>query len=111
MPWQGGVHNPGKHREKAVGASFRERIVEVAPEQWTKPHIPSDPQIWTDMPSRLQRQFHVTGTQYISTDKVQSQTLNTGGTAENIFALGKQAQGVFYYILFIIYRSKLFALT
>ena len=50
------------------------------------------------MPSRLQRQFHVTGTQYISTDKVQSQTLNTGGTAENIFALGKQAQGVFYYI-------------
>ena len=34
------------------------------------------------MPSRLQRQFHVTGTQYISTDKVQSQTLNTGGTAE-----------------------------
>ena len=26
--------------------------------------------------------FHVTGTQYISTDKVQSQTLNTGGTAE-----------------------------
>ena len=35
-----------------------------------------------DMPSRLQRQFHVTGTQYISTDKVQSQTLNTGGTAE-----------------------------
>ena len=49
------------------------------------------------MLSRLQRQFHVTGTQYISTDKVQSQTLNTGGTAENIFALGKQAQGVFYY--------------
>ena len=44
MPWQGGVHNPGKHREKAVGASFRERIVEVAPEQWTKPYIPSDPQ-------------------------------------------------------------------
>ena len=44
MPWQGGVHNPGKHREKAVGASFRERIVEVAPEQWTKPHISSDPQ-------------------------------------------------------------------
>ena len=34
----------GKHREKAVGASFRERIVEVAPEQWTKPYIPSDPQ-------------------------------------------------------------------
>ena len=34
------------------------------------------------MPSRLQRQFHVIGTQYISTDKVQSQTLNTGGTAE-----------------------------
>ena len=82
MPWQGGVHNPGKHREKAVGASFRERIVEVALEQWTQPHLPSDPQIWTDMPSRLQRQFHVTGTQYISTDKVQSQTLNTGGTAE-----------------------------
>ena len=44
MPWQGGVHNPGKHREKAVGASFCERIVEVAPEQWTKPYIPSDPQ-------------------------------------------------------------------
>ena len=44
MSWQGGVHNPGKHREKAVGASFRERIVEVAPEQWTKPYIPSDPQ-------------------------------------------------------------------
>ena len=42
MPCQGGVHNPGKHREKAVGASFCERIVEVAPEQWTKPHIPSD---------------------------------------------------------------------
>ena len=63
------------------------------------------------MPSRLQRQFHVTGTQYISTDKVQSQTLNTGGTAENIFALGKQAQGVFYYILFIIYHNKLFTLT
>ena len=42
MQWQGGVHNPGKHREKAVGASFRERIVEVAPEQWTKPHIQSD---------------------------------------------------------------------
>ena len=38
------------------------------------------------MPSRLQRQFHVTGTQYISTDKVQSQTLNTGGTAEDYFS-------------------------
>ena len=63
------------------------------------------------MPSRLQRQFHVTGTQYISTDKVQSQALNTGGTAEDIFALGNKPRAFFYYILFIIYHSKLFALT
>lgn len=63
------------------------------------------------MPSRLQRQFHVTGTQYISTDKVQSQTLNTGGTAENIFALGKQAQGVFYYIYLDIRGKKSFVLA
>ena len=49
------------------------------------------------MPSRLQRQFHVTGTQYISTDKVQSQTLKTGGTAENIFALGKQPRAFLLY--------------
>lgn len=47
------------------------------------------------MPSRLQRQFHVTGTQYISTDKVQSQTLNTGGTAEDIFALGNKPRAFF----------------
>ena len=86
MPWQGGVHNPEKHREEAVGASFRKRVVEVALEQWTQPHLQSDPKIRTDMPSRLQRQFHVTGTQYISTDKVQSQTLNTGGTAEDYFS-------------------------
>ena len=47
------------------------------------------------MPSRLQRQFHVTGTQYISTDKVQSQALNTGGTAEDIFALGNKPRAFF----------------
>lgn len=105
MPWQGGVHNSGKHREKAVGASFRERIVEVAPEQWTQPHIPSDPQIWTDMPSRLQRQFHVTGTQYISTDKVQSQTLNTGGTAEDYFSPWANSPGRF--LLYLDIRVKI----
>lgn len=47
------------------------------------------------MPSKRQRQFHVIGTQYISTDEVQSQTLKTGGTAENIFALGKQPRAFF----------------
>ena len=41
-------------------------------------------------------QFHVTGTQYIRTDKVQSRTLNTGGTAERYFRPGQQARGVFY---------------
>ena len=50
------------------------------------------------MPSRLQRQFHVTGTQYISTDKVQSQTLNTGGTAEDYFSPWAISPGRFLYI-------------
>ena len=98
MQWQGGVHNSVMPREKAVGESFRERVVEVALEQWPQQHTALYNTDFASMPSRHQRQFHVTGTQYISTDKVQSQTLNTGGTAENIFALGKQAQGVFYYI-------------
>ena len=44
-----------------------------------------NPTVYPDIPSRLQRQFHVTGTQYIRTDKVQSKTLNTGGTAERYF--------------------------
>ena len=101
MPWQGGVHNPEKHREEAVGASFRKRVVEVALEQWTQPHILSDPQIWTDMLCRLQRQFHVTGTQYISTDKVQSQTLNTGGTAEDYFSPWANSPGRFLLYLLI----------
>lgn len=52
------------------------------------------------MPSRLQRQFHVTGTQYISTDKVQSQTLNTGGTAE-IFSPWAISPGRFLLYLYI----------
>ena len=101
MPWQGGVHNPEKHREEAVGASFRKRVVEVALEQWTQPHIQSDLKAWTDMPSRLQRQFHVTGTQYISTDKVQSQTLNTGGTAEDYFSPWANSPGRFLLYLLI----------
>ena len=50
------------------------------------------------MPSRLQRQFHVTGTQYISTDKVQSQTLNTGGTAETFSPWANKPRAFFYYI-------------
>ena len=50
------------------------------------------------MPSRLQRQFHVTGTQYISTDKVQSQTLNTGGTAEDYFSPWAISPGRFFTI-------------
>ena len=33
MQGQGGVYNPAKPREKAVGASFHERVVEVALEQ------------------------------------------------------------------------------
>ena len=44
MLWQGGVHNLQIHREKMAGVNLREVIMEVAPEQWTKPHIPSDPQ-------------------------------------------------------------------
>ena len=104
MPWQGGVHNPEKHREEAVGASFRKRVVEVALEQWTQPHIQSDLKAWTDMPSRLQRQFHVTGTQYISTDKVQSQTLNTGGTAEDYFSPWANSPGRF--LLYLDIRAK-----
>ena len=107
MPWQGGVHSPEKHREEAVGASFRKRVVEVALEQWTQPHLQSDPKIRTDMPSRLQRQFHVTGTQYISTDKVQSQTLNTGGTAEDYFSPWAISPGRF--LLYLL--RKLFALN
>lgn len=51
-----------------------------------------------EYPVTALKMVDVQTSQYISTDKVQSQTLNTGGTAENIFALGKQAQGVFYYI-------------
>lgn len=82
MQWQGGVHNPVMPREKAVGESFRERVVEVALEQWPQQHTAPHNTAFAAMPSRHQRQFHVTGTQYISTDKVQSQTLNTGGTAE-----------------------------
>ena len=42
MQRQGGVHNPVIPREKAVAESFHERIVEVALEQWTQPHIQSD---------------------------------------------------------------------
>lgn len=82
MQWQGGVHNSVMPREKAVGESFRERVVEVALEQWPQQHTALYNTDFASMPSRHQRQFHVTGTQYISTDKVQSQTLNTGGTAE-----------------------------
>ena len=52
------------------------------------------------MPSRLQRQFHVTGTQYISTDKVQSQTLNTGGPAEDYFSPWAISPGRFLLYLF-----------
>ena len=44
MLWQGGVHNLQIHREKMAGVNLREVIMEVAPEQWTKPYIPSDPQ-------------------------------------------------------------------
>ena len=53
------------------------------------------------MPSRLQRQFHVTGTQYISTDKVQSKTLNTGGTAEDYFSPWAISPGRFLLYLLI----------
>ena len=55
------------------------------------------------MPSRLQRQFHVTGTQYISTDKVQSQTLNTGGTAET-FSPWAISPGRFLLYLYIRFK-------
>lgn len=44
------------HREKAVGGSLWERIVEVALEQWIEPRPQPS--------SRFQRRFHVTGTQY-----------------------------------------------
>ena len=57
-----------------------------------------NPTAYPDMPSRLQRQFHVTGTQYISTDKVQSQTLNTGGTAEDYFSPWAISPGRFFTI-------------
>ena len=53
------------------------------------------------MPSRLQRQFHVTGTQYISTDKVQSQTLNTGGTAEDYFSPWANKPRAFFTIFYL----------
>ena len=39
MQRQGGVHNPVIPREKAVGESFYERIVEVALEQWTQRYL------------------------------------------------------------------------
>ena len=55
------------------------------------------------MPSRLQRQFHVTGTQYISTDKVQSQTLNTGGTAETFSPWANKPRAFF---TIFIYQSQ-----
>ena len=57
------------------------------------------------MPSRLQRQFHVTGTQYISTDKVQSKTLNTGGTAEDYFSPWAISPGRF--LLYLDIRFKI----
>ena len=98
MQWQGGVHNFVMPREKAVGESFRERVVEVALEQWPQQHTAPHNTAFAAMPSRRQRQFHVTRTQYIRTDKVQSKTLNTGGTAERYFRPGQQAQGVFYTI-------------
>ena len=64
-----------------------------------------NPTVYPDIPSRLQRQFHVTGTQYISTDKVQRKTLKTGGTAEKIFALGKQP-GAFFIPLYFGYLQN-----
>ena len=56
------------------------------------------------MPSRLQRQFHVTGTQYISTDKVQSQTLNTGGTAETFSPWANKPRA--FFTIFIYQGQK-----
>lgn len=56
------------------------------------------------MPSRLQRQFHVTGTQYISTDKVQSQTLNTGGTAETFSPWANKPRA--FFTIFILYQGQ-----
>ena len=96
MQWQGGVHNFVMPREKAVGESFRERVVEVALEQWPQQHTAPHNTAFAAMPSRRQRQFHVTGTQYIRTDKVQSRTLNTGGPAERYVRPGQQARGVYY---------------
>ena len=64
----------------------------------------SSPQIRIDMPSRLQRQFHVTGTQYISTDKVQSQTLNTGGTAETFSPWANKPRA--FFTIFIYQGQK-----
>ena len=49
-----------------------------------------------DILSRLQRQFYVTGTQYIQYwQSAEIQSLKTGGTAEIIFALGIQP-GAFF---------------
>ena len=56
------------------------------------------------MPSKLQRQFHVTGTQYISTDKVQSQTLNTGGTAETFSPWANKPRA--FFTIFIYQGQK-----
>lgn len=56
------------------------------------------------MPSRLQRQFHVTGTQYISTDKVQSKTLNTGGTAETFSPWANKPRA--FFTIFIYQGQK-----
>ena len=64
-----------------------------------------NPTVYPDIPSRLQRQFHVTGTQYISTDKVQSQTLNTGGTAEDYFSPWAISPGRF--LLYLDIRGKI----
>ena len=61
------------------------------------------------MPSRLQRQFHVTGTQYISTDKVQSQTLNTGGTAETFSPWANKPRA--FFTIFIYQGQKVFVLA
>ena len=60
-----------------------------------------NPTVYPDIPSRLQRQFHVTGTQYISTDKVQSQTLNTGGTAEDYFSPWANKPRAFFTIFYL----------
>ena len=56
------------------------------------------------MPSRLQRQFHVTGPQYISTDKVQSKTLNTGGTAETFSPWANKPRA--FFTIFIYQGQK-----